>query len=631
NILVDESKEVKILDFGISKLLESNDENSLTYTGARLLTPRYAAPEQIKQENITTATDLYALGIILFELLVGTHPFSLDKKSRYEAEQIILNQSPPRPSNAATSPDRKKELKGDLDAITLKALRKDPDDRYRGITELLDDLRSYQQDLPVNARKGSTSYRMTKFYKRNKKGLTIATGFLLLIAVIIGFYTQRVTQERNQAKIEAEKAEEVKNFLVDIFNSSNPGGKEYSGNEISARDLLTAGIERADTELSHQPQIYIELLFSIGDALYNLDAHKEAEKALKKALAKSKTHYGTDSIQTASILSVLAKAVTSISHEDAQQYILDALAIIEKQDDQYLNKKAEYYSIWADTKARQSAFRDSEKLYLKADSLYIKAGESNSPFRYASLDNLGEVQVRLAKYKEAESNLQKVLDFYQDYYSGPHSNLASTQYSLGHLYTQTGDYSRSNQLLLKSADIQIQLTGQTSASLVNYYGSLALNYIRLNQLDEAQKYAADALDIAEKVYGKDSMAYAYRLNTVGLVYLKKEQYDEAMEYYLEAIHIKERLLKPYDTSLAVAYYNYAATLQDIGELHKAKQYFEKVLEIDRHSLGPENPDVAIDMNRLASVLTELGEYNKAAGLFKKAQEIYEDKLPETHF
>src|SRR5699024_2044277 len=109
---------------------------------------------------------------------VGTHPLSLDKKSRYEAEQIILNQPPLRPSNTATSPDRKKELRGDLDAIILKALRKDPDDRYRGITELLDDLLNYQQDLPVKARKGSTSYRMTKFYKRNKKGLTIATGFL---------------------------------------------------------------------------------------------------------------------------------------------------------------------------------------------------------------------------------------------------------------------------------------------------------------------------------------------------------------------------------------------------------------------------------------------------------------------
>src|SRR5699024_7777289 len=335
---------------------------------------------------------------------VGTHPLSLDKKSRYEAEQIILNQPPLRPSNTATSPDRKKELRGDLDAIILKALRKDPDDRYRGITELLDDLLNYQQDLPVKARKGSTSYRMTKFYKRNKKGLTIATGFLLLIAVIIGFYTQRVTQERNQAKIEANKAEEVKNFLVDIFASSNPGGKEYSGNEISARDLLTVGIERADTELIQQPQIYIELLFSIGDALYNLDAYDEAEKALKKALTKSKAYYGTNSIQTASVLSVLARAVLTISHEDAEQYISEALAIIEKQNNQYPDRQAKYYSILANTKARQSNFKEAEQLYLKADSLYIEAGEDDSPFRYASLDNLGEVQVRLAKYEAAESN-----------------------------------------------------------------------------------------------------------------------------------------------------------------------------------------------------------------------------------
>lgn len=145
NILVTESGDVKVLDFGISKLLEEDDSPTITQTGARLLTLKYAAPEQIKQTNITTATDLYALGVMFYELVADDLPFDLNDKSRYESEQIILNESPPKPSGKVSSDQLKKNLSGDLDAICLKSLRKEPEKRYRVANEFLGDLKKLSE------------------------------------------------------------------------------------------------------------------------------------------------------------------------------------------------------------------------------------------------------------------------------------------------------------------------------------------------------------------------------------------------------------------------------------------------------------------------------------------------------
>ncbi|NIT59961.1 MAG: protein kinase, partial [Aliifodinibius sp.] len=275
NIMVDTKGEVKVLDFGIAKLMDPDEVGSAfqTRTGARMLTLGYAAPEQLESQPITTATDSYVLGILLFELLAGVHPFDLDDKSFMEIEKLIREEQPTPPSETFTglSPEEQQQieekrntstnalvntLKGDLDAIVLKALRKEPDHRYSSVEQLLEDLNRRKTDLPIIAREDSFRYNASKFIKRHKTRLSVAAIFLLFIIGFTAFYTSQITQERNKAQLEAQKAQEVSDFLTDMFRASNPN---YNPQDtVTASTFLKRGEERID-QLENQPEVQAQL------------------------------------------------------------------------------------------------------------------------------------------------------------------------------------------------------------------------------------------------------------------------------------------------------------------------------------------------------------------------------------
>ncbi len=633
NILITPNGDVKILDFGISKLLAAPEDQSLTQTQTRLLTPKYAAPEQIKQQPITTATDIYSLGIIFYQLLCQTLPFDFENISSYEIEQLVLNQQPAPPStNVVSGNITPHQLKGDLDAIILKAIRKEPEERYRGISELLDDLNNYQKGIPVSARKGTTAYRTKKFFNRHKKGTALAAGVLLLIVSLVGFYTNRIAAERKQAELSAAQAEETKDFLLSIFNTTNPEFASYSGNDISAKTLLINGVEEVDASLWDQPSAYIELLSSIGAALKNLTAYPSSEEAYEKALTKSEEYYGTDHPQTASILADIATLKRSQGQrEEAENLIVQSIEILEKKETEASLSLANKYSIYAFTKAYQGEYSEALNLFQKADSLYIASDNEESLHRFTTLDNRAETEIRMGKYEDAEKHLNAVLDFYQDYYKGSHFNIAQTLSSLGALYANTSDYEKSNEYLYNSIDMKKKLLGEDHIDLSSTYDRLAINYRELNELDKGEKFARQSLKLNEEAHGEHSIHYAETLNNLALIQLDRNQLAEAKKNYEHIISIKEKLLEPTHTSLGVAYYNYASVLQDLGALSEAKNFFEKTIEIDKATYGPNHPGVAIDYNALASVLTELNDFERADSLFSLSHSIYLETLPPTHY
>lgn len=633
NILITSNKEVKILDFGISKLLAAPEDQSLTQTQTRLLTPKYAAPEQIKQQPITTATDIYSLGIIFYQLLCQTLPFDFENISSYEIEQLVLKQQPAPPStNVASGKITPNQLKGDLDAIILKAIRKEPEERYRGISELLEDLNNYQKGLPVSALKGTTVYRTKKFFKRHKKGTALAAGVFLLIVSLVGFYTNRVEDERKQAELSAAQAEETKDFLLNIFNTTNPEFASYSGNDISAKTLLKNGVEEVDASLWDQPSAYVELLSSIGSALKNLTAYPSSEEAYEKALTKSEEYYGTDHPQTASILAEIATLKRSQGQrEEAENLIVQSIEILEQKETEASLSLANKYSIYAFTKAYQGEYSEALNLFQKADSLYIASGNEGSLHRFTTLDNRAETEARMGKYEDAEEHLYSVLDFYQNHYKGSHFNIAQTFSSLGALHSNTSDYKKSNAYLYKSIEMKKELLGEDHIDLASTYDRLAINYRELNELDRGEKFARQSLKLNEEAHGEHSIQYAETLNNLALIQLDRNQLREAKSNYEQIIATKKKLLEPTHTSMGVAYYNYASVLQDLGSLSEAKNYFEKTIEIDKATYGPNHPGVAIDYNALASVLTELNDYEKADSLFSLSESIYQETLPPTHY
>ncbi len=282
NILVDHEGRVKLLDFGIAKLLEHDADGeravtALTHEGSALHTPLYASPEQITGGTVTTATDVYALGVVLYELLVGARPYRLARETPGALEQAILTDDPERPSDRVAMAFDQRVLRGDLDTIVLKALRKAPSERYATVSAMADDLAAWLDGRPVRARPDSLAYRTTRFVRRH----AVAVGASALVAVAIvggagvAFWQARV------ARAEQRRAEEVTTLITDIFRNADPYLGD--GTALTAVDLLKQANERLRGTLSDRPDLRFELTWLIGSSLASLQAYGAATPVLHAA------------------------------------------------------------------------------------------------------------------------------------------------------------------------------------------------------------------------------------------------------------------------------------------------------------------------------------------------------------
>ncbi|RMI19785.1 MAG: serine/threonine protein kinase, partial [Calditrichaeota bacterium] len=311
NILVTEEGVVKLLDFGIARMLDEESlavgGQTLTQAGTRVLTPEYASPEQVRGEPVTTASDIYSLGVLLYELLSGKRPYEVSSTSPLEMEKIICQTTPPKPSSAfkqlantnpehpvesppgeiarrrGTSPEKlKKQLSGDLDTICLMALRKEPERRYQSAQQMAEDIKRYLTDRPLLARPDTFEYRFRKFVGRNRTLLTGISMVMVLITALVIYYTVRLSRERDRAQLEARKATQVSQFLSSLFEVSEPG--QSMGEAITARELLDKGAARLETELATQPEVQATMMDVIGEVYYSLGLYDQSLSLLQKAL-----------------------------------------------------------------------------------------------------------------------------------------------------------------------------------------------------------------------------------------------------------------------------------------------------------------------------------------------------------
>ncbi|MCX7072396.1 MAG: protein kinase [Gammaproteobacteria bacterium] len=291
NVLVAAGGQVKLLDFGIAKLLDDDDAlpgTALTQVGGRAATPDYAAPEQLDGGAITVATDVHALGVMLYELLTGSRPFAAQSPlGRLVAERgdaPLASSRVPRPQRAA--------LSGDLDAILAKALEAQPEQRYATVEALASDLSRHLADLPIAARRIGRRARLAKFLRRNRRAVTLAGGFLLLLAAGVAATAWQAVQTATQAR----RAAITKDFLISVFKASDPRSDNPRPlGQRSVRELLDLSIDRVETELAGEPDLQIELLGVMGYALgLSVDPDDEArfEQVMNRRLEIAQQHFG---------------------------------------------------------------------------------------------------------------------------------------------------------------------------------------------------------------------------------------------------------------------------------------------------------------------------------------------------
>ncbi|MBC8026082.1 MAG: serine/threonine protein kinase, partial [Steroidobacteraceae bacterium] len=283
NILVDSDARVRLLDFGIAKLLEdgATRETRLTELSGRALTPDYASPEQLRGEPLTIASDVYSLGIVLYELLSGQRPYKLARDSRGALEDAILQIEPAAPSRVV-SDARRRELRGDLDTIVLKALKKLPEERYATVHALADDIVRFLDGHPVLARPDSWAYRTSRLLRRNK--LTVSAITVVAIALVSAtLYSMRQAQ---LARTEQLRAEQVEQFIASILTDTE------SAESLTAEGLLKQARARVDVEFADHPLSQIRLLLIVSRSFIGFSEYDAADEALDAALSISRSHPG---------------------------------------------------------------------------------------------------------------------------------------------------------------------------------------------------------------------------------------------------------------------------------------------------------------------------------------------------
>ncbi|MEM9996487.1 MAG: serine/threonine-protein kinase, partial [Bacteroidota bacterium] len=280
---------VKLLDFGIAKVLtDEDDATALTRTGKAVMTPAYASPEQVRGEPVGTGTDIYSLGVVLYELLAGQRPYALPEHDRLAAAQMLAEQEPEPPSTVVrrattggdttgsqitdarrTQPERlRRRLTGDLDVICLTALRTEPERRYPTVAALLDDVRRHLTGLPVTARRDTATYRLGKFVQRHRVGVIATVVVGVLFAALASFYTVQLAAERDRAQAEAAKATEIAAFLEGIFEVADPSVAQ--GDTVTARALLDEGAARIETDLAGEPEVQAQMMTVMGNVYRSL-------------------------------------------------------------------------------------------------------------------------------------------------------------------------------------------------------------------------------------------------------------------------------------------------------------------------------------------------------------------------
>lgn len=338
NILVTSEGQLRLLDFGIARIVAESDEDQTDYTRPHnlRLTPEYSSPEQISMRTVTTATDVYSLGAVLYELLTGTRHFDLSDATPGGMEKIVCETEPRRPSEAAADAARARKLRGDLDVIILKALAREPERRYRTVAALADDIQRHRQGLPVEAQPDAFSYRLGKFVRRNR-ALVAATA-VVLVAILAGLggtmWQARearkqqllATEQRDLALRQAERAQVVTDYLVSMFEASDPF--LAGGDTLNVFDLLDEGRRTVDEEMADDPAARAALLLAMGNAYMNLGEFSLADSLLEQSHNLALGLPSRDPLEEADILTARGLLAGNVGEQEkSRDFYRQALAL----------------------------------------------------------------------------------------------------------------------------------------------------------------------------------------------------------------------------------------------------------------------------------------------------------------
>ncbi len=612
NIWVTAEGEPKLLDFGIAKLLGADEgEEARTRTRDRMMTPGYASPEQIQGGVITTATDVYGLGMVLFRLLTGHSPYQVETNSLFEVERAICEQPPRKPSVVVAEPmvhkhsdgtetrqsvaeistarsmptERlQRQLAGDLDTVVLTALRKVPARRYGSVAEFAQDVDRYLKGRPVTARRDTVSYRVHKFVKRHQMGVVLAAviaAFALTAVVTIVMQSRQLT--RQLAETDA-----ANSYMQSLFDISDP--EQIGDSTITVRQLLDTGLRNAQVQFKDQPDRLATILNRLGSLYEKRGWYRRAIEVNDLALQMRRQDRASEDAGLAESYQFLASS----------------------------------YHAWGNYDQAEARYRQALNVRLRVlGPEHLDVAES--------MNDLASLLYDQDDLEEAEILCREALRIRRAQLSrGRHEEIGESMNLLALIIQESGDYETTETLLLDALEIRRTVLGRRHLKVASTLNNLAVLYQGQGRFEQAETYMQEALKIEQETLGREHPSVATSLNNYARLLREQGDLDQAEMLYRQALMIRKQYFGDNHRVVATSLNNVAYLLRQKGAREDARPLYEEAIAIWKKTLGPDHPDVAVGMHNLAMLLRDLKQYETAAEQYEAAIRIYEKAMPQRH-
>jgi serine/threonine-protein kinase len=592
NILVKEDGTVKLLDFGIAKQLDVTDAaKDQTLTGLGLMTPAYAAPEQIRGERVDIRTDVYALGVVLYELLTGQPAFDLSSCTPVEAVSILLDKEPERPSALVTRLGDA-EAKGlaasktawsDLDVMCATTMHKDATRRYQTVDALIQDVDRYFANQPLTARPDTVGYRLGKLIRRNRTKFVTATLALAATVALVVFYTVRLTSARNAALAEAARTRRIQSFTMSLFEGGTPDAGPAG--DLKVVGLVDQGVRQA-RELDADPEAQAELYATLGAISEKLGRIDQADTLLQSALEQRRKLFKGDNPAIAESLIALGLLRSEqAQHDEAERFVRDGLEMARR-------------------------VHPSDPATVARD-----------------MTALGEVLENRDEYQRAIEVLEQAVAL-QSAPSVPPADLVATLTELANCHFYLSHYDVSEPLYRRVLELDRRIFGDHHPHVAHDLLNLGAVALRLGRYPEAEAFNRDALAIFQAWYGNDHPETASAWTILGRVLVAQERFDEADGMLRHALAIQERAYGPVHPRVASALNELAAVAMQRGKMDDAESICLRMRDIYRKVYGDQDPHVALAMAGVADVYLQSKQFARAEPVLREVVTRYTRAQPE---
>ena len=630
NIIVDNEGTVKLLDFGVSSLLTQHAVEEADMSPPNRFTLAYAAPEQLTSSQVSTSSDIYALGTILYELLAGCHPFQSDFADSVTLKHSILHSTPGHLRETARTPAGLPAhlLNEDLDAICQKAMRKTESARYEFVEALTNDIQAYLSGYPLKARKNTAGYVVGKFIARNRKMVAAVAISLALLAAVVVYYTIRLSIQRDIARQEATRASEITHLLTDVFTAADPnvGG----GDTLTAVQLLDQGLYKLDANLKDQPELLASMLSQISPIYLNLGQYAKSDSLARLALAINRDLFKPPHETLAANLLQLGQVMIVVGEMDSagtlvsqalEQYRMLGMTDEPEMADALIELSSIYYN--------KGQYLESDSIYRIAYTIHLEEFKPPHAELASDLHVIGTTLRKLGEYKQAEEYLLRSLAMKRKLYNEPNLEIAYTLNHLGSLKQNTDDWRGSISYIRKSLEQRSAILGPIHIETLASQSNLARAYSNLGILDSAVVLYEDALSKMRTIFSDGHYYIGAITQSLAQVYLRKNDLIQAETLFRESIRLQEETLPEDDVNRAFSLMGLGNTLMKKGDHKSSEKLLKQALDL-RASYLPEGHElVALSQQALGECSLAMKNYTTTIVLLESAYSSLQ-KFPDKY-